>query len=228
MTAPYIAPSADLKAFNCPRCGVYAGQLPGLMVFEVFRDDGARMMGRVVEGFSMCVCAHCKGFSLWHRQNMVVPSGGAAPLCHPDMPHEIIPDFEEARLIVAHSPRGAAALLILVIQKLCKHLGQSGENINADIAGLVELGLPKGVQRAFDSVRVIGNEAVHPGVIDLRDNPALAQTLFMLVNLIVEKTISDTSRLMQSTRVCPGTSSLGLHVATSRASLADHVDSHAR
>jgi hypothetical protein len=47
------------------------------------------------------------------------------------------------------------------------------------------------VQKALDTVRVIGNDAVHPGTIDLRDDPATATALFKLVNIIVEKMISE-------------------------------------
>jgi hypothetical protein len=40
-------------------------------------------------------------------------------------------------------------------------------------------------------VRVIGNNAVHPGQIDLRDDRTTAETLFGLVNLICEKMITE-------------------------------------
>ncbi len=39
-------------------------------------------------------------------------------------------------------------------------------------------------------VRVVGNDAVHPGALDLRDDRAAAERLFGLVNLIVERMIS--------------------------------------
>jgi hypothetical protein len=89
------------------------------------------------------------------------------------------------------SPRGASALLRLAVQKLCKKLGENGENINQDIASLVRKGLDPRVQMALDVVRLIGNDAVHPGQIDLRDDRQTAEMLFGLVNLVCEKMISE-------------------------------------
>jgi hypothetical protein len=68
--------------------------------------------------------------------------------------------------------------------------GESGKNINADIASLVEKGLSSIVQKSLDVVRVVGNEAVHPGILDLRDDRDTASKLFRLINLIAERMIS--------------------------------------
>lgn len=46
------------------------------------------------------------------------------------------------------------------------------------------------VQKALDVVRVIGNESVHPGEIDLDDNRDIALQLFNVVNLITEQMIT--------------------------------------
>ena len=40
-------------------------------------------------------------------------------------------------------------------------------------------------------MRVIGNNAVHPGKIDLSDDRATAERLFRLLNLITENMISE-------------------------------------
>ncbi|NWN46907.1 DUF4145 domain-containing protein [Pseudomonas sp. MAFF 301514] len=114
-----------------------------------------------------------------------------------DMPDDIKRDYEEAGAILNQSPRGAAALIRLGIQKLCKELGQPGVNINDDIKALVAAGLDSRVQQALDAVRVIGNSAVHPGKIDLKDDRATAETLFKLINLIVDKTISEPKHVQE-------------------------------
>lgn len=116
--------------------------------------------------------------------------GGAEP--NPDMPNDIKNDFDEARNIVGRSTRGAAALLRLCVEKLCKHLlgARSKNEVNADIGLLVKEGLPVDVQRALDTVRVVGNECVHPGQIDIQDDLETANKLFGLVNFIVEDRIT--------------------------------------
>jgi len=65
----------------------------------------------------------------------------------------------------------------------------AGKNINDDIKLLVQKGLPVQVQQALDAVRVIGNNAVHPGQIDT-DNPEMAGSLFALVNLVTDYMLS--------------------------------------
>ena len=122
---------------------------------------------------------------------MIYPLCATAELPSEDLPEDIQHDFEEARRIANLSPRGAAALLRLALQKLCVHLGESGKNINSDVASLVAKGLPPKVQQALDSVRVIGNEAVHPGTLDLKDDQETVQNLFRLINFIAHKMITE-------------------------------------
>jgi len=114
---------------------------------------------------------------------------------NPDLPDNITRDYEEARGILGESPRGAAALLRLCVQKLCIHIGEKGKNIDDDIASLVAKGLNPLVQKSLDIVRVIGNEAVHPGVIDLNDDRDTASQLLILINSIADQMISHPKKI---------------------------------
>ena len=147
---------------------------------------GSHVMGN----WRVAQCRRCKGYAFWNRETMVYPDASILPLANPDMPEDVRQDYDEARSIAARSARGAAALLRLCIQKLCKHLGQPGKDLNKDISALVKEGLHAKVQRSLDVVRVIGNEAVHPGTIDLRDDPKITGHLAVLVNIITDAMIT--------------------------------------
>ncbi|QGU20834.1 DUF4145 domain-containing protein [Mesorhizobium huakuii 7653R] len=135
-------------------------------------------------------CYECKKISLWIHDKLAWPAATEAPEPNPDLPDDVRGDYDEAGLVLNTSPRSAAALLRQAVQRLCVHLGEKGKNIDADIAALVLKGLDKRIQRALDVVRVIGNNAVHPGQIDLKDDRATAEKLFGLVNLIADALIS--------------------------------------
>ena len=89
------------------------------------------------------------------------------------------------------SLRSSAALLRLALQKLCKQLGEKGENINEDIKNFVKKGLNPQIQKSLDILRITGNNAVHPGEINVEENPELVLKLFGLINFIAEKMITE-------------------------------------
>jgi len=198
-TVPYTPAKFELAAFKCPHCGTFAKQnwwyiikidqyFPGGINHNIYSKD-------YVSQFKCAQCDSCNNHTIWLDDKMMYPTSGSAPLPNPDMPHDVKQDYEEARSIVTISPRGAAALLRLSIQKLCKHLGASGEHINSDIATLVANGLPIKLQQALDSVRVIGNNAVHPGQIDLTDDIDTANKLFVFINIICDNQISQPKQI---------------------------------
>ena len=224
--AKYVPPAIDRRSFNCPHCGVLAQQFwftlharqmekdqkPFITENEKrkpFLDEKNRdieeeniHVPRIRRYTMLCNiwfsrCYRCEEITLWIHDQLVWPQQGKAPLPNPDLPDEVRADYEEASTILHLSPRGAAALLRLSIQKLCKDLGGKGDNINADIAHLVKQGLPDKVQQALDVIRVIGNNAVHPGQLDIQDDRTTAETLFKLVNLIAESMISQPKRVSE-------------------------------
>jgi hypothetical protein len=196
MSTPYEPPSLELDAFNCPTCGAYAKQSWGRLVFLNLQRDELRG----------ALCARCGEFSLWYGGRMIVPAETTAPPPSPDMPGGALPDYNEARTVFATSPRSSAALLRLVIQKLVIHLGQPGKNLNDDIGALVANGLPVKVQQSLDVVRVVGNNAVHPGQMDLNDDPRTASQLFTLVNLIVDVMITQPAAIEAAYQALPASS----------------------
>lgn len=157
--------------------------------------DGSVSLRNWVLNLNICRCNECNQFSVWRHKKMIFPSLNFEVKPNADMPVGVRRDFEEASSIAAASPRGAAALLRLAVQNLCIELGEKGKNINDDIAALVKKGLDVKIQRALDCVRVIGNNAVHPGEMDVSDDRQTVSTLFELVNLIVDKMISEPKKV---------------------------------
>ena len=86
-----------------------------------------------VGNVSVARCFNCNDISLWISSRMVWLIRGEGPPPNPDLPKNCLVDYEEADQILDLSPRGAAALLRLAIQKLCIHLGGNGKNLNDDI-----------------------------------------------------------------------------------------------
>jgi len=177
---PYAPPTFQEEAFNCPHCNAFSMQNWNRFVLRtsVFSD------------LYIAHCTHCNEYTLWHKGRMIVPDAATAPMPNDDLCEDAKQDFLEARRIVDRSPRGAAALLRLCLQKLCGHLREDPDNLNNAIAALVRKGLPVAIQQALDFVRVIGNNAVHPGEINLKDNQDTATRLFELINFVVEDRIT--------------------------------------
>lgn len=185
MESKYYPPIFRETSFHCPNCNVYSSQRWGNVGFSLGRSGFSYK-----DELEVSVCNHCEAFVLWHLEKIIIPKATTAPIPHLDMPVAILDDYNEARSIVNLSPRGAAALLRLALQKLMIELGESGRDINKDIGSLVSKGLPVEVQQALDILRVIGNESVHPGELDLRDDQGTALQLFELINFIIEEQIS--------------------------------------
>lgn len=176
---------------------------------EVFLDDqGWANSNLTAENLWLSRCFSCDEVSVWVHDRVLFPTYSFDITPNPDLPVEIKADFIEAMKIVDTSPRGSAALLRLCIQKLCKHLGKTGDNLNKDIADLVRDGLDARIQKALDIVRVVGNNAVHPGQIDLTDDKNAASKLFRLINMIADAMITQPKHVDEFYDLLPEASKL--------------------
>lgn len=181
---PYKIPAFQESSFNCPFCQAFANQnwkMTSILQIGYFN----------LQDLWVSFCTHCNKYSIWHDEQMLYPDFKGIEPPNEDLNEEVKNDYNEAVSILQKSPRGSAALLRLAIQKLCKQLGGKGEDLNSDIGNLVRNGLPQKVQQSLDSLRVIGNESVHPGQLDLKDDTQTASSLFKLVNFIAEKMITE-------------------------------------
>ena len=185
---PFKAPSYKEAAFNCPFCNAYAKQSWSDLVNDYHS---------ILQKTRIAYCSCCSNYSIWHEEKMIYPDASGVDLPNEDLEDDIKFDCLEAASIINKSPRGSTALLRLAVQKLCKQLGGGGKDINADIKELVKKGLSTTIQQALDSLRVIGNESVHPGQIDLRDDPETAQALFKLLNKISETMITEPRQIQE-------------------------------
>ena len=215
----YTAPEYRRTAFHCPHCNVCAHHewsficvhnpsnfLIAIRAYLFRKCYNHRLNEDTVENI-LCIlskvykdtnfikdcdlsfCDYCKKYSIWVNKKIVYPHLSTAPLPVAEMPESVKELYSEARTIANQSPRGACALLRLAIHRLIKELGEDENNLSTAIGNLVKKGLPEKIQKALDTVRVIGNNAVHPGEINIKDNPEIANSLFMLVNFIYEKMI---------------------------------------
>lgn len=156
-----------------------------------------------IGNLSISRCHNCDCLAVWIHSDIAWPKVNVANPANPDLPQDIAADYREASAILDSSPRGAAALLRYAIQNLCKHLGANKGNINDDIGYLVGEGLDIRIQRALDIVRVVGNNSVHPGQLDMRDDRETATRLFDLINLIAERMISEPKHIDQMYEALP-------------------------
>lgn len=187
MSDRYVAPALHIDAFNCPECGAFAHQewLEGRA--QVGSNGPRRNMNPEVD---VSICAHCHTTALWIEDRLIHPRSLTAPPAHPDLPDDARKTYEEARAVLPDSVRASGALLRLCLQQLVADVGATSSDLNTAVGELVRMGLPPRVQQAMDAVRFIGNEAAHPGQIQLDDEPQTVMAMFDLVGFVVDTMIT--------------------------------------
>lgn len=209
MKKNYESPEIDKGAFTCPNCSafskhdwqsIYVNEGEGYFSFNASIGSGDKY-----SKLKLCKCENCGYISFWYEKKLIWPlnTGVEAPI--DDMPEDIKNLYKEASSILELSPKGACAILRLALQKLCNRLANQEEKkkIDGAIKKLVENGLPKTLQKAMDTVRIMGDEAVHPGEINIDDNKDMAIAMFRLMNIIVEKVIVEPQEIDELYKLMP-------------------------
>ena len=196
MRQKYVSPEYRKQAFTCPNCSVYSKHdWVWEWVNETFGSFSSKHGGagsnEIVNEIWLCKCQNCGYVSFWYKKQLAWPLNVNVEPPLEGMPDDVKDLYNEARSIVQLSPKGSCAILRLALQILCNRLAGQDEKkkIDGAIKKLVENGLPSTLQKAMDTVRIIGDEAVHPGEINIDDNKDFAITMFRLINIIIEKMI---------------------------------------
>jgi len=177
---------------------------------KLYRMSKSEYLNYCIDNVNLSRCMECSKPTIWVHENIIYPNSGEVAPPNPDLPDDIARDYLEAASILHLSPRGAAALLRLCLQKLCVEIGRldpeigmTGDNINTNIALLVKAGLSSHIQQALDTVRVVGNESVHPGEMDIRDSTQTAAALFSLINMVADRMLSEPKRIQEFYQALP-------------------------
>ena len=178
-------PAYKKEAFHCPHCHTYAHH-----TWDTMRRGTAN---RWFPNWRASICTRCNNHTIWTEdEEMVYPRTTIAPEPSEDMPEDVMVDYQEAQHVVEDSPRAAAALLRLAMEKLARELTEDEDKkLYQMIGDLKEEGrIDDRIQQALDSVRVTGNNWVHPGELNVTDDYETAYRLFELVNAVVKLTIA--------------------------------------
>ena len=190
----YKPPKFRENNFHCPFCDVLAYQSWQTISYH----EGLTSYHISFDAHVVAKCQNCAKYSIWKDKKMVFPKTLTAPLPYQDMPNPVKEVYEEARLISNDSPRAAAALLRVALEKLTEELGEKEGNLNTRIKNLKKKGLSQQIIDSSDVIRVNANEGgAHSGAIDLtgKDGMEIVNKLFWLLNIIVDRTITETKEI---------------------------------
>lgn len=201
-------PTFQADSFNCPFCSAYS-YMNWIGAGKERVNKGISAGNKEEPLIYLAKCHNCKESSVWLNTGgkfgesgliahptgeMLYPYSMASLIDTPhiDMPSDVKSDYIEASKVFAHSRRSSTALLRLALQKLMIHLGEPGKNINSDIRSLAEKRrVPPDVIKVADTLRITGNNAVHPGEMNDDDFDEVAEKMFSLLNFIIDKAIKE-------------------------------------
>lgn len=142
--------------------------------------------------YAVSICKSCEKPTFWFDGKVIYPVTEAdIPDPNMYMPVSVQELYLEARSVYHLSYKSAAALLRLALEHLLNDLGGVGKSNYKKIENLINQGtLSARVQKLLDTIRVLGNDGVHEGVINLADDKKSENIyqLFKALNYIVRET----------------------------------------
>ena len=127
---------------------------------------------------------------------MIYPIDSNVSKPNGDMPDNVKSVYYEAKSVLNISPKSACALLRLALEMLLNELDIGGRTLNDKINNYCnDFDSNNRLIKAFHLLRIVGNEAVHPGVIDINDNEDIARAMFEILNEIVDETITKKDKM---------------------------------
>lgn len=193
MKKDYKQPKINERNFHCPHCNVLSFQ-NWRRVFLDTEMQASSYNTKRHDDLLIAICQNCNKKTIWKDERMIYPEILTSPLPSEDMPNSVEEIYTEARNVANDSARAAAALLRVSLEILTGELGAKKTKLFDRIGELKVKGLPEKVINSLDTVRIYANEGgSHAGEIDLsgEDGPEIVESLFKLVNFIVEKTITE-------------------------------------
>lgn len=211
----YVTPKFNKDRFTCPHCNTVAHQLWANHIRankEISTSKSAQdyyiKYSYYLSDLKSAKCEYCDKYSLWIKEKMIYPRKANVPEPNEDMPESVKKDYVEASKIVNDSPRSACALLRVALEKLMIELGYKKGNLYEKINNFVGEDKGSDLEHSLTSVRVIGNDCVHSGVLDIKDNKPVAVALFNIINYIIEDTITKKRKIDEIYNIIPDSKKL--------------------
>jgi|GEM_PF-53865 len=172
-----------------------------------------------VDNLFISQCDACSMCAVWVGGDLLIPNFSHDITAPDDLQEKAREYFLEAVSIKSKSPRAAAAMLRLCIEELCVDLcikkGLFDPNAKKptldDMIGLLEQeGLNSRVINALDIVRVIGNDAIHGGKINLNDDTNIVASLFKIIDMICTQMIVEPRQEQELYEILPASKKVGI------------------
>lgn len=180
----------------------YLNKIYGRYEFEVStisipsKKSIQRRYNSNLQGFDAIQCVSCGNYSIYYQGKMIYPIDSNVSNPNEDMPDNVKSVYYEAKIVLNISPKSACTLLRLALEMLLNELDMDGRTLNDKINNYCnDFDSNNRLIKAFHLVRIVGNEAVHPGTIDIDDNEDVARAMFEILNEIVDETITKKNKM---------------------------------